>query len=180
MRYAIMMCTLAALLACRERPASPSPVGLWAWHEPLESAPEWLVKESGPQWNAPAVVIQFCPDGHFRMATGVFYRGGGHVGLGSSDGIALYEGRWSQSADQITVQYRLVDAEIRFTGIERVMATEITDRPKLKGNNLLFTYRRPDNGRAVPMQFVDAASLPDKLNPRFVECSGAKPDTPLR
>jgi hypothetical protein len=178
MRYAAMLFALAALLACRVHPAAPSPVGLWGWHEPWESAPEWIVKESGPQWSAPAVVIQFCPDGRFRMATGVFYRGGGHVGLGSSDGLALYKGRWSQSADQITVQYRLVDAEIRFTGIEKIMATEITDRPELKGNHLFFTYRRPDNGRAVPMQFVDAASFPDTLDPRFVECSGAKRGTP--
>jgi hypothetical protein len=173
-----MICALAALLACRERHAPPSPVGLWAWHEPWESAPEWLVQESGPQWTAPAVVIRFCPDGRFRMATGVFYRGGGHVGLGSSDGLALYEGRWVQSADQITVRYRLADAEIRFRGIEKVMAADITEHPELKENNLLFMYRRPDNGRAVPMQFVDAASLPDKLAPRFVECSGAKPGTP--
>lgn len=181
MRYVAMLYALAALLACRENPAATSPVGLWTWHEPWESAPEWLIKESGvPQWNAPAVVIQFCPDGRFRMATGVFYRGGGYVGLGPSDGLALYEGRWSQSADQITVQYRLVDAEIRFTGIEKVMATEVTEHPKLKRNRLLFTYRRPDDGHAVPMQFADAASLPDKLAPRFVECSGPKPGTPPR
>jgi hypothetical protein len=180
MRYTNMICALAVLLACRERPSSPSPVGLWTWHEPWKSAPEWLVKESGPQWNAPAVVIRLCPNGRFRMATGVFYRAGGNVALGSSDGLALYEGRWSQSANQIMVQYRLVDAEIRFTGIEKVMATEITEHPELKGNNLLFTYRRPDDGRAIPMQLVDAASLPDKLAPRFVECSDAQPGTPAR
>ena len=178
MRHATMLFVLAALLACREHPAAPSPVGLWAWHEPWESAPEEIVKESGPQWTAPAVVIQLCPDGRFRMATGVFYRGGGRVSLGSSDGLALYEGRWSQSAGQITAQYRLVDAEIRFTGIEKAMATEITDHPELRGNRLFFTYRRPDDGRAVPMQLADAASLPDKLAPRFVECSGAKRGTP--
>ena len=100
------------------------------------------------------------------------------MGLGPSDGLALYEGRWSQSASQIMVRYRLVDAEIRFTGIDKVMATEITEHPELKKNNLLFTYRRPDDGRAIPMRFAGAASLPDKLEPRFVECSDAKPGTP--
>jgi hypothetical protein len=114
------------------------------------------------------------------MATGVFYREGGSVGLGPSDGLALYEGRWSQPADRIMVQYHLIDAEIRFSGIEKVMATEITEHPEVKGNKLLFTYRRPDDGRATPMQFFGAASLPDKLAPRFVECSDAKPGTPPR
>lgn len=179
MKSATLMFALAVLLACRERPVGPSPVGLWAWHYPWASAPAEIVEDSGvPQWYAQAAVIQFCPRGRFRMATGVLYRSGGHMGLGASDGLALYEGRWSQSADQITVQYRLVDAEIGFTGIEKAMATEVTELPELEGNNLLFTYRSPGNSRPWPMWFSAAASLPDKLAPRFVECSGAKPGTP--
>jgi hypothetical protein len=151
---------------------------MWAWNEPWQSAPDWLVKESGPQWNAPGIVVRFCPDGRFRMATGVFYRGQGRVGLGSSDGLALYEGTWSAEKDHVTVRYRLVDVEIRFSGIEKVMATELTEYPTISGNVLHFTYRRPDTGRAIPMSFKAASSLPDKLASRFVECSAPMPGRP--
>jgi hypothetical protein len=144
---------------------------MWEWNEPWQSAPDWIVKESGPQWNAPGVVLRFCPDGRFRMATGVFYRDQGHFALGSSDGLALYEGRWSARENQITVRYRLADVEIRFSGMEKVMAAEFTEHPTINGNVLHFTYRRPDTGYAVPMSFKSASSLPDQLSARFVECS---------
>jgi hypothetical protein len=108
------------------------------------------------------------------MATGVFYRGGGHITLGSSDGLALYEGTWASQLDGVTVTYRLVDTEIRFTGIEKAMATQLTERPRIIDGALLFTYSRPD-GRAIPMRFVSAASMNEKVASRFVECNGARP-----
>jgi hypothetical protein len=151
---------------------------MWAWNEPWQSAPDWLIKESGPQWNAAGIVLRFCPDGRFRMATGVLYRGQGHVGVGSSDGLALYEGTWSVEKDEITVRYRLVDVEIRFSGIEKIMATELTEHPTINGSVLHFTYHRPDTGRAIPMSFKAASSLADKLVQRFVECSARMPGRP--
>jgi hypothetical protein len=171
-RYAAPV-ILLTLLACS--PGTPSPAGLWAWHEPWESAPEEIVQDTGPQWTAPALVVRFCPDGRFRMASGVFYRAGGRISLGSSDGLRLYEGRWSKSWGRITVQYRLADAEIRFTGMKEAMDRELTEHPEIQGRNLLFTYRAPEGGREVPIRFEQAASLPDQLEPRFVECSGARP-----
>jgi hypothetical protein len=169
------ICIVLLALACTpQSKIAPSPAGLWVWHERWLSAPDWLVKESGPQWNAPGIVLRFCPNGRFRMATGVFYRGGGQITLGSSDGLTLYEGIWASRSDGVVVTYRLVDAEIRFTGMEKAMATPLTERPRIIDGALLFTYRRPD-GRAIPLRFVFAKSMDEKVASRFVECGGARP-----
>jgi hypothetical protein len=169
------ICIVLLVLACTPQSKTVrSPAGLWVWHEQWLSAPDWLVKESGPQWNAPGIVLRFCPNGRFRMASGVFYRGGGHMTLGSSDGLALYEGSWVNRPDGVTVTYRLVDSEIRFSGMEKAMATEWREHLGIAGDALLFTFHRLD-GRAFPMRFVSAGSLGEKVASRFVECNGAIP-----
>ena len=107
------------------------------------------------------------------MATGVFYRRPAFVTLGSSDGLSMYEGRWTQNSEGVTVHYRLVDVEIRFTGVEKAMRQEIVEHPQLDGESLLFTFRQPATGRSYPFRFVRGEALPAKLGGRFVECSGS-------
>jgi hypothetical protein len=144
---------------------------MWAWHEAWESAPPEIVKETGPQWTAPGIAINFCPDGRFRMASGVFYRGSNRITLGSSDGLSLYEGTWSRDGAGVAVRYRLTEVEIQFTGVEKAMMREYVDHPVLQRNAMSFTYHQPASGREFPLKFVRAETLPEKLGERFVECS---------
>jgi hypothetical protein len=168
--FRLIAASLLILVACSPRPVA-SPEGLWAWNERWDSAPVEIVKEFGPQWTSPGIALRFCPDGRFRMATGVFYRRPAYVTLGSSDGLSLYEGKWSRDANGITVRYRLVDVEIRFAGVENEMRKEIVEHPRVDGDSLLFTYHQPSTGRAYPFRFRRGNALPAKLSGRFVECS---------
>jgi len=159
------------LLSCSSPEVSaPSPVGLWVWHEAWQSAPDEIVKEFGPQWNAPGALIRFCPDGKFRMAMGVLYRRTGSITLGSSDGLTIYDGEWHTSESGLQVRYHLTDAEIRFDGYERARAKQLADQPTISGKKLLFTYQQPQDDRRFRMSFEAASSLPDKTASRFVEC----------
>src|SRR5262245_27910053 len=74
-----------------------SPVGLWGVEEKWGETPKELLEANGASPDVkPGVVINFCPDHQLRIAAGVLYGGGGRVALGSSDGLTLYKGTWSQ------------------------------------------------------------------------------------
>lgn len=163
---------LLALFSCgRPDPQARSPAGLWVWHEEWVSAPEEIVEEFGPQWNASGALVRFCPDGRFRMATGILYRAGGTYGLGASDGLTLYDGRWLAVENGVEVRYKLTEAEIQFRGYEQARAREIVERLAIGGSTLRFTYHRPPDDRRFELLFESAATAPERTTARFVECA---------
>jgi len=167
--------SVVLLLSCSaaERP-TPSPIGLWVWHEAWQSAPDEIVKDSGPQWTATGALVRFCPDGTLRLAMGVLYRGGGSVTLGSSDGLTTYQGEWHSSEHGLEVQYHLTFAEIEFTGYEQALARQLVDQPTIVGNELSLNHHWPRDNRAFRMSFTAASSLPEKTWDRFVECEASR------
>lgn len=79
----------------------------------------WLSYETWPDkptgedepWTTPGVVVAFCPDGQFRMASGLLYRAENGAGLGASDGIATFRGEWSGTLMDLTVSYALASGD---------------------------------------------------------------------
>jgi hypothetical protein len=164
----IVVTVVASLVVAGSRAAAPpEPTGLWWWHAKWESPPAEVVKEIGPIWSAPGVLINFCPGGRLRIATGVFYRRRGPASLGVSDGLSLYEGQWSWTGEAITTTYRLVDSEIPRPNEERVMRTQLVEHPRIEDGVLLFTFRRADATSTPTLRFNRATLLED----RFVECN---------
>ena len=157
--------------AAAHTPILANIVGTWAWHDTWQSAPAEVVEDSGPEWSAPGVVLSFCADGHFRMAAGVIYRAHGTTALGSSDGLQLFEGKWFERDGLITVEYRLVDAEISFTGMDEALKKTETVWPQLVGTTINFEYRSPGSNTSTLLIFHSADSFEDHIAPRFVECS---------
>jgi len=140
---------------------------LWVWHEAWEKPPEAELSAT-----APGIVLQLCSDGAFKMASGVLYQNKTGASLGSSDGLRLYQGKWSQDASTVTLRYRLVDAEIRFTGYEEVLKKEILVTTRLEGRMLRFPFQAPEVGKVFNLRFTPAEkSL--HVSDRFVECSTA-------
>ena len=171
-RIVIAAAALCLLATCREAPAPPpSPVGLWGWHEQWESAPPDIVKETGPQWAARGIVLRFCPNGRFRMSTGVFYRWPWSIALGVSDGLTLFDGQWTQDAEGIVVRYRLVDAEIRWNGYDQALKRELIERPTFQNDALRFTYTNPMTLKRWRFRFIHGERMEAPLAARFAECA---------
>jgi hypothetical protein len=106
------------------------------------------------------------------MATGELYRSRGGIALGASDGLTIYEGTWRVSKDGLQVAYKLVDAEIRFTGYEEALKNEVAQHPTFSSDQLTFPFRRPQDGREFILTFRKASRFRETVDPRFVECSG--------
>lgn len=178
-RFGIMRLVSAATLILTGVGSGASPAddatGLWGWHTAWESAPAEIVKETGPSWSAYATLVNFCPGGRLRIATGVLYRGTGSATLGPSDGLAVYEGRWTSSGDTITATYRLVDSEIPFFGIDLAMRTEFTEHPRIRGGKLLFAFHHYGKESAAPRTFKRATTRGEALEDQFVNCDGHGP-----
>lgn len=172
-----LVCTAIATLIGVGSWASPADdvTGLWGWHTAWESAPAEIVKETGPSWFAYATLVNFCPGGRLRIATGVLYRETGSAALGPSDGLAVYEGRWSSSGETITATYRLVDSEIPFFDIDLAMRTEFTEHPRVQGGKLLFAFRHVGTESSVPRRFKRATTPGEVLEDQFVSCDGHGP-----
>jgi len=140
---------------------------LWVWHEAWEKPPDVELSST-----APGIVLQLCSDGAFKMASGVLYRNRAGISLGSSDGLRLYKGRWSQNGSTVTLRYRLVEAEIRFTGYEEVLKKEIVVTTRLEERVLRFPFQAPEGGKVFNLRFSPAEKSVH-LSDRFVECSTA-------
>jgi hypothetical protein len=172
----VALTTALTLLSCASHQGYTDPIqGTWVWHQSWESAPDEIVRESGPQWFASGALISVCPGGRFRMATGVLYRASGNITLGPSDGLRLYEGTWHSSGSGVEVRYKLVDAEIRFTGYDEALKRELVARPELVGQRLTFLFQHPEGGGSVPMTFDSAAGLNEEVALKFVECLDGQP-----
>jgi len=117
------------------------------------------------------------------MATGVLYRDTSLANLGSSDGLQVYEGEWSEEAGSIKATYHLSFSEIGFTGMELAMRTPIVERLSLENGKLVFSFRSPPETGARTLTLTSAADATIKVEDRFVECgrkeSGEPPNKPL-
>lgn len=160
---------LPALATAAEDPVT----GLWIHHEKWEIGFE---EKGEVHKSANAAVVNFCPGGVFRVATGVIYQSTRSpvVVIGASDGLALYSGRWWKSGETISVEYRLFDAEIR-------MVPDDVKSPETHIGKLTFAKGRlqfPFStrfGKTWQMNLLPAARYEKKVDPDFVECP-TKPD----
>ncbi len=162
-------------LAVASLGATPEPelLGIWAWNAKWEVAHKEL--ELGyAMATAPALIANFCPNGEFRMATGIFYRTDDSIELGSSDGIETYRGTWIRTQDEFVVRYRLASAElIDSETFDREQRTEIVVEPAFIGDVLAFAHR--PRGVANPIAWVvalrSARDYEQHVRGRFVECA---------
>lgn len=138
--------TLAVALAASAETASERDVaGVWAWHDAWQDAPPEIRSEPGQRLaaTASALIVNFCPDGEFRMATGVFWRYDAGISLGSSDGIAVYRGSWSRRGEALVVSYRLVSAELAADreGFNAESQIDVAIEPAMIEGLLAFPHR---------------------------------------
>jgi hypothetical protein len=139
----------------------------------------WLSYETWPDkptgedepWTTPGIVVAFCPDGQFRMASGLLYRAENGAGLGASDGIATFRGEWSGTLMDLTVSYALASAEIQPIGVNLSDLKRKTTKPTVVSEEmLLFDYQRWPNELSWQITLVPAALLAFRLDDRMVKC----------
>lgn len=109
-----MLWVLTALAPTMSSAAEPGYIpGLWLHHDQWRVMPRTSDDPGNTFKNANAAVLNFCPGGELRLATGVMYQStkSREVVIGASDGLAVYRGRWSRVDGVIRVEYQLVDAE---------------------------------------------------------------------
>lgn len=157
---------LAVTLLSAGTSASASPIGTWAWHGKWRTAPG----QSAHTANADGVVVSFCEDGRLRMASGTLYRTKDTASLGSSDGLALFEGRWTLENAVVHATYALVDAEIRGSNYETLAKVTRVVAARLDGERLEFTFYRAFDGQALNVLLVPVATSKPTIANRFAEC----------
>jgi hypothetical protein len=170
-------CALLALVAPASMAADPPAkiLGLWLHHDAWELAPA-SVRETNPgSKSASAAMINFCPRGELRLATGVVYQSDGSdgVGIGASDGLAIYRGRWSLKGDVIVVEYRLVSAEFGNLSNDPVASAKRNGELRPKGRKLDFPFTTI-RGKTWPLELTAARDYGKQLEDWHVEC----PPTP--
>jgi hypothetical protein len=146
--------------------AYASPLGTWAWHGKWQKAP----RQVGHTATADGIVVSFCEDGRLRLASGVLYRTNGVATLGSSDGLALYEGRWSLDNGVVRASYALVDAEIRSSNYDKLVNVTRNVAARFDGERLVFTFYRAFDGQALDVLLAPAATSKPVVADRFTEC----------
>jgi hypothetical protein len=162
---------LPALAAWASAADSPALLGLWIHHEDWNFAPAEIQEDNpGAKW-ANAAMVNFCPDGVFRLATGVVNQSDGNrsTGLGASDGLAIYHGRWRIQHDVIMVEYQLTSAEFRELTQDPVASGKNTGEFRRDGRQLEFLFTTAD-GRRWPLKFTAAQNYEKELENWFVEC----------
>jgi hypothetical protein len=156
------------LLLAMGSPQLPQPVGTWVWHGEWQRAPHGLAVTA----NADGVVLSFCGDGRLHIASGVLYRDKNTAGLGSSDGLAIYAGNWTEESGQIRTSYALVDAELQTSNSGKLMGIERKVIARFVREELQFTVYRWYDGQPLDLKFSRAATSKPIVGDRFVECHG--------
>ena len=161
------------LIAASALAADPAPLvdGLWIHHEDWEYAPADLHEKGDIYKYASAAVVNFCARGQFRMATGVITQSTKSpvVVIGASDGLAIYAGRWRKDGDRISVEYRLVSAEImRIPDDLKSPKTHVSELTLVKGR-LRFPFITRGE-RVWEMILRPAARYEKQVDPDFAEC----------
>jgi hypothetical protein len=109
-------------------------VGTWVYVEGWVARPP-DVRPGG--FTSPALVLRFCPDGHFVMLKCMLYREGhASINIGADDGLQIYRGTWSATPVGADVSYYLVDSEVTFTGYEAAKKQELKASAVFTGNKL--------------------------------------------
>ena len=157
---------LAVVILSAGAIAYASPLGTWAWHGKWQTASG----QPGHTANADGIVVSFCEDGRLRIASGTLYRTNDAASLGSSDGLALYEGRWSLDNGVVRASYALVDAEIRSSNYDRLVNVTRSVAARLHGERLVFTFYRASDGQALDVLLAPAATSKPAIAERFAEC----------
>jgi len=161
---------LLAAAVARAADPMPSVLGLWIHHD------KWVLdgpadKDGDIHKVASAAVVNFCPRGIFRMATGVIYQStrSPEVVIGASDGLAIYSGRWSAVGDTIRVEYHLADAEIpRVPDDLKNPETRVAELTFAKGRlHFPFITR---SATVWQMSLLPSERYEKKVDPDFAEC----------
>jgi hypothetical protein len=137
----------------------------------------WPAKPTGEDepWTTEGVVVAFCPDGQFHMASGLLYRSRGGAVLGSSDGIATFRGKWSGTLTDLTVSYVLASAEIAPVGVKLSDLKPRTIKPTVvSAEMLLFDYQPWPDELPRQLTLVSAATLDFSLSDRMVACEDSR------
>lgn len=161
-----------------ESPAVPE--GLWIYHGEWEYAPKEINEDGDIHKVANAAIINLCPNGGFRLATGVIYQSTKSPGvqIGVSDGLAIYSGSWSRSSGGIRVEYRLVSAEFRNTLDDAVAAAKRAAVLVPGDGKLTFPFTSI-SGKIYPLTFTPAASYEKEVGDEFVECARKREPPPV-
>lgn len=150
----------------------PDPIpGLWLHHD------EWTVMKAAPDdagnvfKYANAAVLNFCPGGELRLATGVINQStrSSAVVIGASDGLAIYRGRWSRVKGVIRVEYQLVDAEFADLLRDRVATERHTAELDIAKSRIRFPFVNV-SGEPRSLEFSPAALYEKKVDDDFVTC----------
>lgn len=150
---------------------APSVLGLWIHHDEWNLAPPEIREDNpGARW-ANAAMVNFCPDGLLRLATGVVKQSDGNrsAGLGASDGLVIYHGRWRIQHDVIMVEYQPTSAEFREPTQDPGASGKNTGELRRDGKQLEFLFTTVE-GRRWPLQLTSARDYEKELENWFVEC----------
>lgn len=163
---------LAALAPTMSFAATPDFIpGLWLQHG------EWTLRRGDPDdpdnvfKYADAAVLNFCPDGELRLATGVLNQStrSSMVVIGASDGLAIYRGRWSRVNGVIRVEYQLVDAEFGDLLRDRVATQRHSTDLGLTRSRITLRFIGV-SGTPSTLVFSPAASYEKTVGDDFVTC----------
>jgi hypothetical protein len=106
------------------------------------------------------------------MASGSLYRSADGAALGSSDGIAIFRGRWSASPAGLDVTYWLESAELLPPDQDIVGKKRSSVARQVPGSDaLVFSYYR----WLIEPGFIDVELIPARsasfaVSDRFAEC----------
>jgi hypothetical protein len=172
-RAAIIVAALASMCSARADAPSAPPAGLWIHHGEWAFAPKEFNENGDIHQNADAAVINLCPQGEFKMATGVIYQStkSPYVMIGASDGLAIYSGRWTRDGSSIRVEYRVVSVEFEIPrkGEERERRPLLTGTLGAVRDRLRFPFITR-SGTIHTMDFIPAARYEKIVEPEFVQC----------
>lgn len=148
------------------------PEGLWIHHDAWQFAPAEINEDGDIHRYANAALVNFCPDGEFRLATGTIYVSTKSLiaGIGASDGLTIYRGIWWHDGDSLVAEYRLVSAEIRRINGEDEKNILHQIEIHAAGTQFEFPFVTR-TGETYPLKLMPAKGFEKELNDRFVECS---------
>jgi hypothetical protein len=166
------LCALVALVPTALSAGEPDYIpGLWIHHD------EWTMERALPdeqgniRKHAGAAVLNFCPGGELRLATGVIYQStkSPAVVIGASDGLAIYRGKWARVNGVVRVEYQLVDAEFADLLSDRVATERHSTELKPAKSGIAFSFVGV-SGESSTLNLSPAARYGKKVLDDFVTC----------
>jgi hypothetical protein len=170
----------AVTLSAAATGGSPPLQGLWIQHDEWQYAPKEVNEDGDVHKFASAVVMNFCPNGVFHMATGIIYQStkSPTVQIGASDGLAIYLGTWRETPPGIAVQYRLVDAEFADLLSDSIASASHAAQPTWVNGRLVFPFTNVV-GKVFALRLTPAARYEKRVVDEWVRCEPRRPDPPV-